>query len=223
MWKDLASPWQEAFTLAWEAYKNNTIPIGAIIVDESQKTIAAGRNMIFDKINSNCLAGTCMAHAEMIAMMQLKEAEHPDIRSYTLYTTLEPCPMCFGTMLMMHICNLKYAAKDGFAGAIELKDKMEYTKNKIMVIEKADQELEIFQMALQVAFEYERQHKRMEQIFGKWRKDCSEGVQLGIELYKEHYFKQAIEQRLDISEIYDGVIFRWKDELKGNQQSLIGL
>lgn len=222
MWKDLDRPWQEAFSYAWEAYKNNTIPVGAIIVDESQNTIAVGRNMIFDQTSSNCLAGTCMAHAEMTAMMQLKEVEHPNIRSYTLFTTLEPCPMCFGTMLMMHICNLKYAAKDGFGGGTELKDKIEYTKNKTMVIEKGDQELEAFQMALQSAFEYERQHRRMEEIFGKWSEYCAEGVQLGIELFEENYFNQAIEQGTDLSTIYDFVVSRYKEKLTGDQQSLVG-
>jgi tRNA(Arg) A34 adenosine deaminase TadA len=31
-----------------------------------------------------------MAHAEMTAMITLKEKEHPDIKKYTLYTTMEP-------------------------------------------------------------------------------------------------------------------------------------
>jgi tRNA(Arg) A34 adenosine deaminase TadA len=33
MWSDLNSIWKEAFSLAWESFKKNTIPIGAVIVD----------------------------------------------------------------------------------------------------------------------------------------------------------------------------------------------
>jgi tRNA(adenine34) deaminase len=45
---------------------------------------------------------------------------HPNIKKYTLYTTMEPCPMCFGIMAMIGIRNMRYAAKDGFAGVTEL-------------------------------------------------------------------------------------------------------
>lgn len=107
--------------MAWDSYRNNTIPIGAVIVSASGEIVSEGRNRIFDKNSNNSLAGTYMAHAEMTGMMQLKTDDHPDIKSYVLYTTMEPCPMCFGTMLMMHICDLRYAARDGFAGATELK------------------------------------------------------------------------------------------------------
>jgi len=159
MWRDLDKPWQRAFELAWESYRNDTIPIGAIIINNTGEIIAEGRNRIFDKNSDNALAGTYMAHAEMTAMMQLKEDEHPDIRSYTLLTTMEPCPMCFCTMLMMHICDLKYAARDGFAGATALKDKMDYIRNKRMEINRESDGLEAFQLILQTSFEYIRNHR----------------------------------------------------------------
>lgn len=210
MWKDLSSHWKEAFRLAWEAYKNDTIPIGAIIVNANGNIIAEGRNQIFDENSSNPLAGTYMAHAEMTAMMQLKVNEHPDIKTYSLYTTMEPCPMCFGTMLMMHICDLKYAARDGFAGATELKDTIGYIKKKTMNIERGCEEVEAFQIVLQSSFEYKRNHNRIEEILDTWRVYCDKGVSLGKVLYTENYFGDAIRLDKKIEDIFDCVLERYK-------------
>lgn len=169
MWKDLKKSWKVAFDLAWEAYRRNTIPIGAVIVDENENIIAKGRNRIFDKVSTHPLAGTSMAHAEMSAMMKLKREEHPNIKNYLLYTTMEPCPMCFSTMVMMGIRNLNYAAKDGYAGATELSDKMEYIEKKNLRINKAEEELEIFQICLQTSREYSRGYKNAEGVLNSWK------------------------------------------------------
>ena len=80
MWSDINGIWKEAFSLAWESFKKNTIPIGAVIVDSHDNIISRGRNRIFDEESENPLAGTYMAHAEMTAMITLKEKEHPDIK-----------------------------------------------------------------------------------------------------------------------------------------------
>jgi tRNA(adenine34) deaminase len=199
--------WKEAFSLAWESYKKNTIPIGSVIVDENGNVISRGRNRIFDSTSSNPLAGTCMAHAEMTAMANLKEKEHPNIRRYTLYTTMEPCPMCFGAMVMMNIRNLRYAARDGFAGAIELNDKMEYIKSKKIDIKADVPELEVFQICLQTAYECtKRKHNLIDAIFDSWRTYCSEGVALGIRLSNEGYFDEAVKQDKSIEKVYEEVI-----------------
>jgi tRNA(Arg) A34 adenosine deaminase TadA len=52
MWNDLSYNWQEAFIMTWESFKNNTIPIGSVIVDEKDNIISRGRNQIFDEKNS---------------------------------------------------------------------------------------------------------------------------------------------------------------------------
>ena len=212
MWKDINDIWKEAFKLAWESYRKGTIPIGAVIVDSNNNIVSRGRNRIFDESSSNPLAGTYMAHAEMTALTNLKEKEHSNIRTYTLYTTLEPCPMCFGTMVMMNIRNLGYASRDGFAGATELNDKMDYIKNKGINIIREEGELEIFQMALQSAYEYKRQHRRLEEILDTWRVYASSGVALGKKLYEEGYFDDMVMENKDISYIYDEVINRYNLE-----------
>ncbi len=218
MWKDISSPWKEVFRLAWEAYKRGTIPIGAIITDADGNIIAEGRNRIFDLESSNPLAGTYMAHAEMTAMMQLKTNDHPDIRNYILYSTMEPCPMCFSTMLMMHICNLKYAARDGYAGATEMKDKTEYMKKKVMNIERGSEEMEIFQIIMQTASRYSG-HKN-DVVLDAWESYCSNGVSLGKILYAEKYFEDAIKSEKSIDEVFDAVMERYDHMFGEVKQSL---
>lgn len=206
MWKDLNKAWQETFGLAWESYKRNTIPIGAVIVDGKGNIIAKGRNRIFDIKSQNPLAGTNMAHAEMTALLNLKLDEHPELRSYCLYTTMEPCPMCFGTIVMSSIKNIKFAARDGHTGAAELNEKSRYIKNKAITISRADDEMEVFQIALQTAYEYKINNGRSERVLDKWREYCNIGVNLGKQLNEEGYFEDAVAQEKDISVIYDEVL-----------------
>lgn len=205
MWNDLSYNWQEAFIMAWESFKNNTIPIGSVIVDENDNIISRGRNQIFDEKSTNPLAGTYMAHAEMTAMVVLKEKEHKNIRRYTLYTTMEPCPMCFGTMVMMGIRKIIYAARDGFAGATILNNKIEYIANKNIQIN-SEPNLEKFQICIQTAFECIRKHPRMDDLLMSWSEYCKDGVELGKSLYISGYFSNAITMNKSIEEIYNEII-----------------
>lgn len=221
MWENLSSPWQRSFELAWESYKNNTIPIGAVITDARGNIISEGRNRIYDEDSNNPLAGTAMAHAEMTAMMVLKVKEHLEIKSYTLYTTMEPCPMCFGTMLMMGIRDLKYAARDNYAGATCLKDKMDYINNKKVKIQQGKKALEWFQIILQSSFECIRKHSKLEELLDSWRVVNKEAVDFAKILYEEEYFLRAIVDDIELGEVYDEVIERFSEYRRITTQALI--
>ncbi len=51
MWNDLSKEWQKTFELAWIAFQNGSIPIGAMITDRSGNMIIAGRNETFERIS----------------------------------------------------------------------------------------------------------------------------------------------------------------------------
>ncbi len=210
MWKDLIYPWKRSFELAWESYIRGTIPIGAVITDSNGVIISEGRNMIFDKKSTNPLAGTFMAHAEMTAMMQLRSQEHPGIRTYTLYTTMEPCPMCFGAMVMMNIRSIKYGAGDGYAGALGLNEKMDYIRNKNNNIEKGSEEIEAFQLIMQTSYECSRNPSRLEELLGTWNNINRNAIELGRQLYTENYFEKAIINGAKICDLYDEIIPRYE-------------
>jgi tRNA(adenine34) deaminase len=100
----------EALLEASKATEIGEVPIGAIIVYEGQ-IIARAHNL-------KETTGDPTAHAEMLALRsaaQLKQAWR--LNGATLYTTLEPCPMCAGAMVLARIGRLVYGAKDPKAGA----------------------------------------------------------------------------------------------------------
>lgn len=70
--------------------------IGSVIVLDGE-VVARGRNRVYTDHNKLC-------HAEVIAINALQK-EHFDTwgKDLTIYTTLEPCPLCFGAILMAGI------------------------------------------------------------------------------------------------------------------------
>lgn len=209
MFKDLEDAWKEVFKLAWESYKRDTIPIGAVIVDSMNEIVSIGRNRTYDELSSHILAGTCMGHAEMTAMMKIKKYEHPEINTYKMYVGLEPCPMCFGTMAMVGIKELHYAASDGNAGAVGMKDTVDYIKSMDIKTIKEYGEVEVFQVILQSA---RGRFNPLKKILDTWRSECIGAVELGQKLYDERYFENAINENKKISEIFDEVINKYNHE-----------
>jgi tRNA(Arg) A34 adenosine deaminase TadA len=118
-WEHLDHPWQAAFELAWEAFGDGTIPVGAVVVDENGAIVAQGRNRIFaDSAPPKQIAGTRLAHAELNALAQLS----PDRRwnACTLYTTLEPCVLCVGAASVATVGRIRFAGTDVFSGSSAL-------------------------------------------------------------------------------------------------------
>jgi tRNA(adenine34) deaminase len=205
MWHDLSYPWKKAFELAWTSFKQNTIPIGCVIVDDQGQIVSEGRNRIYDVDSNHPLAKTTMAHAEMTAMSQLEVLEHPNIRSYTLYSTMEPCPMCFGACVMVNIRNVAFASYDAFAGATALNDKLDYIKRKNIHLTFGGEDIQAFQLILQTAFECTRNHPRYQEILNAWSTSNEVAVRLGQQLFNQDIFNHTknIEQVFnEVMEIY---------------------
>jgi tRNA(adenine34) deaminase len=122
----LEGAWRECFELAWEAFRAGTIPVGAVVADESGTIVARGRNRIFEtSAPRGQLAGTYIAHAELNALAGLpapptREGSGPYDR-HTLYTTLEPCALCVGAALMIMIGELRFASRDHYGGGAALR------------------------------------------------------------------------------------------------------
>ena len=206
MWTSLEPIWQEAFALAWNAFCAGTVPVGCVIVDHHGEIVARGQNAIFDSSSSSPLAGTNLAHAEMIALSQLKKNEHPEIKGYSLCTTLEPCPMCFGAAVMMGIRQIHYAGRDGIAGSIDLTTATSYLSSKKIKTELADPILEVFQLALVTAFEWRRNHPRQEKLLDLLRADCPKGVAIGTELFEQGYFARAVQEGYWVGQVFREVV-----------------
>ncbi len=88
------------------------LPVGSVVVMDG-KIIGKGR-----KLSSNFHLG----HAEMHALqeaLQGKKFFRKD-NHLTLYTTLEPCVMCYGTILHCPISRVVYAFEDVYGGATNI-------------------------------------------------------------------------------------------------------
>ena len=123
LWDELATPWQVCFEEAWAAYCAGSLPIGAVVVSTDGAIVGRGRNRIFesppDQPRATELAGHRLAHAEINALLSVDHAAL-NFRECVLYTTLEPCALCVGAIRTLHVCQVRYAARDLVAGGLQL-------------------------------------------------------------------------------------------------------
>ena len=95
---------------AQKAFDKDEIPIGAVIVHEGQ-IIGKGYNLVETLQDPT-------AHAELLAITAAANVLASwRLDDTILYTTLEPCPMCAGAILLARIPLVVYAAKDPRLGA----------------------------------------------------------------------------------------------------------
>jgi tRNA(adenine34) deaminase len=113
----LAAPWQAALQEGWAAFCAGNPPVGAVITAPDGMIVAAGRNRRDDRNGPDGqLAGTTMAHAEVNACAQLQPG---DYRDYTLWTTLEPCPLCAAAAMISGCGQVRFLAADPMWKGVE--------------------------------------------------------------------------------------------------------
>lgn len=71
------------------------IPIGAVLVKDG-KVISRGHNRLIQN-------DSAILHAEMDAIENAGRLDFEDYRKTALYTTLSPCPMCSGAVILYNI------------------------------------------------------------------------------------------------------------------------
>nr|MCR5854291.1 tRNA adenosine(34) deaminase TadA [Thermodesulfobacteriota bacterium] len=102
---------KEALKEAELAFKEDEVPVGAIIVSSEGEIIGRGRNQII-KLNDPT------AHAEILAIKQAcKNLKNYRLIGCKMYVTLEPCPMCAYALVLARIEELIFATKDEKTGA----------------------------------------------------------------------------------------------------------
>jgi tRNA(adenine34) deaminase len=83
---------EEAIKEARLALSEGNWPIGCVIELDGE-IIARGRNRVYS-------AKDRFGHAEMIALHDINDILNERPNEATLYTTYEPCPMCFGACIL---------------------------------------------------------------------------------------------------------------------------
>ena len=85
----------EAIAEAEKSLAEGGIPIGAVLVKDDE-IISRGHNRLIQN-------GSVLLHAEMDAIENAGRLNHEDYVKCTLYTTLSPCPMCSGAVILYNI------------------------------------------------------------------------------------------------------------------------
>lgn len=100
----------QALRLARAAGRRGEVPVGAVIVADGD-VIAAASNRVER-------AQDATAHAELLALRRASQKLGSwRLHGCTLYSTLEPCPMCAGALLLARIDRVVYGADDPRKGA----------------------------------------------------------------------------------------------------------
>lgn len=99
---------QQAIQEAKKSLNEDGIPIGAVLV-ESDAIIGRGHNRLIQN-------GSTILHAEMDCLENAGKLKGTDYKKCTLYTTLVPCEMCSGLILLYKIPKVVFGENETFPG-----------------------------------------------------------------------------------------------------------
>ena len=107
---------KEALNEAETALKEGNWPIGCVIILDN-KIISRGHNQVYTLKNRT-------AHAEIMAINKIARRLFDKNTNAILYTTYEPCPMCFGAIILntleRGVCGIDLEE----SGALHIRDNM---------------------------------------------------------------------------------------------------
>lgn len=103
---------QVAIDEAEQGLAEGGVPIGSVLVHDG-RVIGRGHNRRVQQ-------GSVVLHAEMDALENAGRQPAPIYRESTLYTTLSPCPMCTGAILLYGIPRVVVGENDSYMGDEDL-------------------------------------------------------------------------------------------------------
>ncbi len=202
MWKDLSSGWQAVFEEAWRAFGFGSTPIGAAIFDKEGKLILSDRNRSreADTVNRE------ISHAEANALRRL-DTDRVDSRELVLYTSMEPCPMCMGMILMGHIKTIHFAAYDSYCGMVHLTKQEPYYIGKNIACTHEGGEGELFQLTIQSYYELRHIERGCsDKVLSMFGKTSSKAVENAKKLYSSKTLDRLSENGAACGEVFDLII-----------------
>ncbi|GFZ77823.1 tRNA-specific adenosine deaminase [Paenibacillus marchantiophytorum] len=107
------------------AFREGSVPIGAVLVDPDGNILSKGRNRIFTNNDP-----TCHAEIDVIRQAGEKLLDPTYKNKCTLYSTVEPCPMCSGALILADISKAVWALSDDYLGAMRIMKKGNHFRHK---------------------------------------------------------------------------------------------
>lgn len=183
MWSDLYTEWKVCFSLAWEAFCDGNTPVGAIITDLDGKIIAKNRNGFGNTFPKR------VSHAEMNVISSI--AKMNNAKNLILYTTLEPCVMCFSTIYVQKIGKLFFSCDDPHAGGTFLYKSNSYFSLRNMDIVQFDNvEYRFVNAVLNIIYEMSSRNSDELSIYLRdWNKKYSAITKAADEIYRRNALK----------------------------------
>lgn len=103
-----------ALAQAKEALAAGEFPVGCVLV-AGDEVVASGA-----RVNSTTDFSE-LDHAEIVALRSLqKEKPGVDLSTVTVYSTMEPCLMCYATLIVNGVRRIVYAYEDVMGGGTNL-------------------------------------------------------------------------------------------------------
>lgn len=99
---------KEAYAEALRGYEEGGIPIGSVLVKDG---MIVGRGH-----NKRVQTGSDILHAEMDCIQNASKMTSADYKKCTIYSTLSPCDMCTGTILLYKIPRVVIGENLNFKG-----------------------------------------------------------------------------------------------------------
>jgi tRNA(adenine34) deaminase len=102
---------QEAINEAKNGRLEGEVPVGALLIDNSDRILAKNHN--------RCISlNDPTAHAEILVIRQAAlSIKNYRLNGLTMFVTIEPCPMCMGAIINARLEMLIFGAFDQRAGA----------------------------------------------------------------------------------------------------------
>ena len=120
---DVMAYMREALIEAEAAGRAGELPIGAVLVVDDV-IVSRGRARLRARRSQ-------LMHAEMQALLHGGDPLWERYADAVLVTTLEPCPMCLGAVVMADVPHVVFALPDTVAGSQRLVDTVPYIRRHI--------------------------------------------------------------------------------------------
>jgi tRNA(adenine34) deaminase len=212
-WDELTHPWQCCLEDAWAAYCGGSTghPIGAAVTDAEGQVIARSRSCVgVVGPEGLYLHNGRLAHAEVRALLALDYQRYDPASSCILYTTTEPCPMCFGAFYMSGLRELHYASRDPYAGSVNLLGTPPYLPRKpIKIVGPERPDLEIVIMALNVEWRLRyRGGPHEDVVLAAWAPVVPRSVQFGTMLFESGDLPRMRDDGMSAVGVFDQLVGR---------------
>ena len=202
-YNDLDVYWKRIFELDWQSVCEGSKAIAALLTDENGNIISEARN----QVGEQSIPNPRVCHAETECIRNLNISKYPNLKAYTLFCALEPCPMCMGTAAMSGIHNFVIACKDDYGGAMELAKYNKLLQRRNFNITWLPKEFGDIQRAFQFLKEllYESNTTKLQEIEEDFSVYNADGVKAAKEIFENGWFKNKKPSEYTAEQIFDEV------------------